>query len=557
MRSPTANSQFAHGENLAAGEVIGDFRVTHACGFSTTDIDSRGFAIAAALYRAQEISSGLPVLLKVLKRPYRREDPYARRFIREGRRVAGFVHPNVVSVYDAGFQDGYLYLALQAVDGERMDHRIQAGLSAAEALALLAPLAQALDAAHAAGFVHGGVTPGAVRIDEDGVPHLAALAIMRAPPGISVAGAAAPKLGYAAPEQLCGLRLTGAADIYSLTAILLHCLTGVAPFPMETTAATQQARIEAPTPTLTSFTAACAALNRVIARGMAKDPAARYREAQTLIDDAAVALADLPPQSPRNAPAFAILVPDEQQDRACEPAAAASTGRATPSGIAADGPDGAHPVQSGGTRSRPAIRRRRLAILFVFGGVAVAAAIAVTAGSRPPGPPATTMTEPRTAHAIVPSNRAVAPEPDALLAAALSHEFVALSDVRTVLDGLATRSLRSPSERSSRPPLQARHLPSSPRSAHRIARGTSATPARPAAPAAPAVEHASTPATGPVAAAPAHQVAAPPPTSQPASAPSSTSRNPSSPTVVVVPAGSGATSHAPTQPGTVVVVPAG
>lgn len=273
MRSPTPNKQLATGTILTRGDVLGGYQVVERHGFSTSDINPLGFAMVAALYGAEEVSSGLPVVLKVFKREYSPEEPFAKRYIREGKRFASFVHPNVASVYDAGLDRGRLYLATQVVDGDTLLDRMRAGgLSAEGTIALLAPLAEALDAARRVGLVHGDVTPGAIRIDSRGV-HLAAFNVVKPSPW-NILGVRLEDINYASPEQLRGLRLTGSTDVYSLTAVLYNCLTGEVPFPMEPVAAVAQAHFEAPapTPTLESFTPACSALDGVIARGMAKDP---------------------------------------------------------------------------------------------------------------------------------------------------------------------------------------------------------------------------------------------------------------------------------------------
>jgi serine/threonine-protein kinase len=261
----------------------------------------------AALYRAEEVASRLPLLLKVYKRRYSAEDPFAKSLIREGKRVASFVHPNLVSVYDAGLERGCLYVATQPVDGETLLEGIVAGgLTAARTIALLAPLAEALDAVHAAGLLHGEITPGRIRIDAGGAPRLDALGVARrASADSGIAGVRLADIGYASPELRGGRRMTGASDVYALTAVLAHCLTGEAPFPKDSgTGARLGTRLGARLGARLwrgrwhRSRGPAGALEAVIARGMANDPARRYAHAQALIGAAASALAASGPTRP-------------------------------------------------------------------------------------------------------------------------------------------------------------------------------------------------------------------------------------------------------------------
>ena len=80
---------------------------------------------------------------------------------------------------------------------------------------------------------------------------------MKRPRGVSIAGINWGGVNYVSPEQLCGLGLTGAADVYSFTAVLYHCLTGEVPFPGDTDAETTMAHLEAPAPTFQWFAPEC------------------------------------------------------------------------------------------------------------------------------------------------------------------------------------------------------------------------------------------------------------------------------------------------------------
>ena len=310
-RVPTESSRPVTAPTLAPGDVLGGYRVLAARGMSLTDIDPRGFTMEAALYRAEDVASGMPVLLKVFTQPYAEDDPFAQGFVAEARRVAAFVHPHIVWIYNAGLDRGCLYLATQVVDGGTLLDRMQAGgLSQAQMLALLAPLAQALDAAHAAGLVYGEITPGTVRIDAAGVPRLDHFAVARRLPGTGIAGVRLTDISYAAPEVRGGLGRTAASDVYALTAVLAYCLTGMVPVPEDAGASSLFGRLSA----LLHRSAAGRAsvpqdsLEAVIARGLASDPAHRYTNAEALIGAVAPVVGVAAPAVPA-APASAALSP--------------------------------------------------------------------------------------------------------------------------------------------------------------------------------------------------------------------------------------------------------
>jgi hypothetical protein len=313
VRTETGHSRLASSTELAGGEELGGYRIVQRRGPSTADVDLRGFSMAAVLYVAEEISTGRSVLLKVFKRELKGEESFVKRFLREGRRVAAFQHPNVASVYDVGLERGHLYLAAEDLEGETLSSLLRSGgLPAARTTALLGPIADALDAAHDAGLVHGDVRPETIRIDADGVPRLAAFRVAKLPARISIAGVRAGNVDYAPPEQLCEQPLTATTDVYSRTGVLYRCLTGELPF-------SEHAPVEEidfdNVPSLGWFEPARPRLDRVIARGMANDPADRYERARELIEEAEEALGQLPIELLERAPTFLPIARDEGLQR--------------------------------------------------------------------------------------------------------------------------------------------------------------------------------------------------------------------------------------------------
>jgi hypothetical protein len=183
---------------------------------------------------------------------------------------------------------------MRLVDGQTLAERMQAQtLLPEETLAMLTPVAGALAAAHAAGVVHRDVKPHNVLITEHNQPYLADFGVAKrssSTAGLTATGGFVGSITYASPEQIRGEPSSPASDIYALTAVLYQCLSGHVPYPLDTDAGVMHAHLYDPPPKLAPMPRA-AALDAVIARGMAKEPADRYRSPVDLMSAAAAALA--------------------------------------------------------------------------------------------------------------------------------------------------------------------------------------------------------------------------------------------------------------------------
>ena len=115
----------------------------------------------AFVYEATDLRLGRHVALKLLAPPPTQESDFRERFMRESRFAASLDHPNIVPIYEAGEADGLLFIAMRFVGGVNLDTRLHkvTRLDRHQALAVLAPIADALDMAHAAGLVHRDVKP--------------------------------------------------------------------------------------------------------------------------------------------------------------------------------------------------------------------------------------------------------------------------------------------------------------------------------------------------------------------------------------------------------------
>jgi eukaryotic-like serine/threonine-protein kinase len=178
------------------------------------------------VYRALDARLDRLVAVKVLRDTAGADDA---RFQAEVRTLARFVHPNLVRLLDAGEYHGEPYLVMDLVEGPTLAQRQSSGrLSQAEVANVAVGIASALAYVHTAGIVHRDVKPANVLLDRDGVAHLADFGIARLvdTTGLTAAGSAVGTPAYLAPEQVQGLAVTAAADVYALGLVLLECLTG-------------------------------------------------------------------------------------------------------------------------------------------------------------------------------------------------------------------------------------------------------------------------------------------------------------------------------------------
>jgi streptogramin lyase/predicted Ser/Thr protein kinase len=250
---------------------VGDISIgSELAGYRIDSLIARGGM--GVVYRATHLALQRPVALKVIARELADREGFRERFLGESRLAARLDHPAVVPVYDSREVDGELIVAMRFVAGGDLRKLLdrEGALEPRRALALLGQVAEALDAAHAAGIVHRDVKPHNVLVEGERA-YLTDFGLAKAldesgvqPSGASVVGTAE----YMSPEQWRGGAVGPAADIYSLGCVLYEALTGIPPF------ARGEAETEPEIP---------AGLEEVIERAVAKDPGDRYPDAGTLI----------------------------------------------------------------------------------------------------------------------------------------------------------------------------------------------------------------------------------------------------------------------------------
>ena len=274
---------------------------TTFAGYQVESLVGRGGM--GVVYRATDLSLQRPVALKLIAPELAEDERFRARFLREPRLAASLDHPNVVPIYQAGEHGGQLYLAMRFVAGSDLASVLERRrtLVPDRALAILAQIAAALDAAHRRGLVHRDVKPANVLLDEEEHAYLTDFGITKQLRGVSTdTGRVVGTLDYLAPEQIRGEKVDGRADCYALACVLYECLAGAPPFRRKSEAETMWAHIqEEPTGLAGHQT-----LDPVLRTGLAKDRDERYPSCSALVAAAERALARpaIRPSEAREAP---------------------------------------------------------------------------------------------------------------------------------------------------------------------------------------------------------------------------------------------------------------
>ncbi|PWD41276.1 hypothetical protein ACN93_20475 [Gordonia paraffinivorans] len=243
--------------------------------------------------------------LKVLDSALGTDPSFRDRFRREAQLAARLDHPNIVAVHDAGVDDGVMWIAMQYIEGTDAAELLRtapAPLPADQAVDIIAQAGAGLDHAHAFGMLHRDVKPANILVAENIGPRgrprvlVADFGVARLlddSGGLTETGMVVGTLAYAAPEMFAAAELTPAVDIYALGCVLYELLTGEQVFTGRDALALVNAHGTTPPPRVTALRPDLPpAIDDVVFRALAKDPAQRFTSCADLADAALAALSD-------------------------------------------------------------------------------------------------------------------------------------------------------------------------------------------------------------------------------------------------------------------------
>lgn len=257
------------------------------------------------VYLAEDPVLKRAVALKRLA-PFLGADPrHFERLLREGERASALNHPHVAAVYDVVESGNELFLVMEYVHGTTLRDRLKQTLSVSEFLSIAVQCAEALDAAHARGILHGDLKPENIMLTASGDVKVLDFGVARRLPTfdsaadtMSVQGLTTSVSGtpaYMAPEVLLGNEADGRADLFSLGAVFYEMLAGRHPFLAERGTLDRLLHAD-PEPLCQANPAVPAALEQIVVKMLAKKPEDRYASAREVVEDLRALETGEPPQ---------------------------------------------------------------------------------------------------------------------------------------------------------------------------------------------------------------------------------------------------------------------
>lgn len=251
-------------------------------------IEKIGSGGMSNVYRAKDQRLGRPVAIKVLKEEFCTDLEFVDRFKKEAQAAAGLLGENIVNIYDVVDEGQYHFIVMELVEGITLKEyiKIKKKLDITEGVTIAIQVAKALKIAHAQHIVHRDIKPQNILITDEGKIKVADFGIARLVSDQTLNANAIGSVHYISPEQARGGRCDARSDIYSLGITMYEMLTGRVPFTGETTVAIALAHLEqAMTPPSVYNNYISPNLERIILKCTRKDPANRYQNVISLLDD--------------------------------------------------------------------------------------------------------------------------------------------------------------------------------------------------------------------------------------------------------------------------------
>ncbi len=212
-----------------------------------------------------------------------------KRFLREAKSAGNITHPNIVTIYDMGEDNGTFYIAMEYVEGQSLEAMLaqKKRWTIEETIRLVVEIADGLDSTHKKGIIHRDIKPGNILVDKEGQPHIVDFGIARVPTSnLTQTSAVMGTPYYMAPEQVAARKIDHRVDVFALGAIFYEMLTLEKPFAGENlTTVIYKIMNEPPHPLREFKTDVPNGLEPIIQKVLAKDPDARYQSCRELIND--------------------------------------------------------------------------------------------------------------------------------------------------------------------------------------------------------------------------------------------------------------------------------
>ncbi|HWL24376.1 MAG TPA: Stk1 family PASTA domain-containing Ser/Thr kinase [Ureibacillus sp.] len=242
------------------------------------------------VYLAHDMILNRDVAVKVLRYDATNEEEFHRRFQREALSATSLMHPNIVSIYDVGEDEDMHYIVMEYIKGKTLKQYINeySPISPARSVHIMRQLTSAIAHAHENQIIHRDIKPQNILIDEDGNCKITDFGISTTLSATSFTktNSVLGTVHYLSPEQARGGLATKKSDIYALGIVLYELLTGELPFSGESAVSIALKHLQSETPSVRAIDASIPqALENVVLKATAKNPAHRYNSVEEMEED--------------------------------------------------------------------------------------------------------------------------------------------------------------------------------------------------------------------------------------------------------------------------------
>ncbi|MBO6090594.1 MAG: PASTA domain-containing protein [Lachnospiraceae bacterium] len=240
------------------------------------------------VYRAKDNKLNRNVAVKVLKQEFSENRDFVAKFRKEAEAAANLMHPNIVTVYDVGEENGISYIVMELVDGYTLKQYIEkkSRLTISECISIALPIASGIEAAHNNGIIHRDIKPQNVIISKDGKVKVTDFGIAKTTTSNTISSNVMGSVHYTSPEQARGGFSDEKSDIYSLGITLFEMVTGRVPFNGDTTVAIAIKHIQEEMPSPRIYVEDVPiSIEQIILKCTQKSPDRRYQKMSEVIED--------------------------------------------------------------------------------------------------------------------------------------------------------------------------------------------------------------------------------------------------------------------------------
>ncbi len=244
----------------------------------------------ALVFKAQDLLLNRYVAIKILRKQYINDQDFIRRFQREAQSAASISHPNIVSIYDVGFQNDIHYIVMEYVEGPNLNEWIRenAPIQVDEAVRIAEQIAEALEHAHQNQIVHRDIKPHNILLGKNGRIKVTDFGIARAATAstITQTGSVVGSVHYFSPEHAKGVNVSEQSDLYSLGIVMYQMVTAQLPFTGESPISVALMHLQQPFVEPKNLNPLIPqSLENIIIRLLRKNPQERHADAKDLIAD--------------------------------------------------------------------------------------------------------------------------------------------------------------------------------------------------------------------------------------------------------------------------------